>query len=151
MIPPEIHDLATTASGQQQQLDGRRWVRIARLLRFGIECFGQPRDLGFRQKALDLPDRRFLDTTRWIVGAQAAADREGIDRTDQSDALRGGALAANSDAARTPFLGAREALSRLSGGNGIPHALDLGAPNAIGPQLAEQWAQVVFDSAPIDF
>lgn len=69
-------------------------VRIARSLHFRIESVGGSGDLGFRQETLDLAHRRLLHAARRVAGTRPRPNRERIDRSDQSNALRGGSLAA---------------------------------------------------------
>jgi hypothetical protein len=60
VLPAQVDDLAAATSGQQQQLNRRRRVRIACPLRRGVERRSQQRDFGFGQEAFDSPYRRFL-------------------------------------------------------------------------------------------
>src|SRR5207244_1510166 len=124
----------------------RRWVGIARLLRFGVESFGELGDFRLGQEALDLAHRRFLDSARRIVGAQAALGGESEDRADECDALSGNALAAGGHAAGASLLAALDLLGSLAGRDGVAHPLDIGANDTIGPQFAEQGPQVLLDA-----
>src|SRR5262249_28428539 len=52
-------------------------------------------------------------------------------------------------APQPPLFLVPDLLGRLAAGDGIAHTLDLGAADAIGPQLAEQWPEMVLDASSI--